>query len=246
MTKQEIAFLLVRNGIAKKTLSSDDYVEANEDEFIRALGNATIANSLEFLGERGLVADVQPAFGSYGAGFAYRINSQIAHELSSDELIARHVESLFELPPTETSETIARLIEICEQAKAKIRYSEDLISTLKELKSCFSFDCYIACMALSGKVLEMCFKQLMTDEGIEYREKAMLGELTKKLEEHQRGSPQRYFDESLFGAATIISRSRNGAIHSSEKIPVPSREQTIMVIHAVADTVNRIIVNPPQ
>ncbi len=246
MTQQEIAFLLIRNGIAKQANSPDEYIEANEDENVRSLGNAAIANSLESLGKHGLVADVQPTFSQYGAGFAYRVNQEIANELSSDELLSQRIESLFGVPSTETSETIAKLIEKCENVKVNVTYGEDLISTLKELKSCFSFDCYIACMALSGKILEMCFKQLMNDERIEFKPKTMLGGLIEKLEEHQKGNPQRYFDQSLFGIGRIIINHRNGAIHTNENIPVPSREQTIMVIHAIADTVNRIIVNPPQ
>ena len=84
MNEKEIAISLVRNGIAKQRSSPNEYTEANEDESIRSLGNATIANSLEFLGKHGVVSDVQPTFSHRGIGFAYRISQPLVEELSND------------------------------------------------------------------------------------------------------------------------------------------------------------------
>ena len=50
--------------------------------------------------------------------------------------------------------------------------------------------------------------------------------------------------KSLPEIAKIINQSRIPAVHAKERIPVPSREQAVMVIHAVADTVNRAIISP--
>ena len=44
--------------------------------------------------------------------------------------------------------------------------------------------------------------------------------------------------------AKIINQSRIPAVHALERIPVPSKNRAIMVIHAVVDTVNRVIVSP--
>jgi hypothetical protein len=42
----------------------------------------------------------------------------------------------------------------------------------------------------------------------------------------------------------VSIESRILAVHSKARIPVPSKDQAIMVIHAVVDTVNRVIVSP--
>lgn len=241
MTEKEIATLLVRNGVAKQNSHPDDYTEANEDENVKALGNATIANSLEFLGKHGIVADVQPTFSHRGLGFAYRISPQLVEELSNDELISRHIEALFEAPATETSSTITELLRSCEKTKINVVYRDDLLASLKELRLCFAYECYIACLALSGKILEICLKQLLLDNNIQFENNWMIGKLLQKLRDSQC---EKYVDQSLPEIANIINKSRIPAVHAKERIPIPSREQAVMVIHAVADTVNRVLINP--
>src|SRR5688572_27496363 len=103
MTEKELAILLVRNGVAKQKRQPEEYTEANEDEVVKSLGNAAIANSLEFLGKHNVVADVQPTISGRGLGFAYRISQQLIEELSNDELISHRIEALFEAPASESS-----------------------------------------------------------------------------------------------------------------------------------------------
>lgn len=241
MTEKEIAVLLVSNGIAKQKSRPDEYTEANEDERVKALGNAAIANSLEFLGKHGIVADVQPTFSHRGLGFAYSISQQLVEELRNDELISRRIETLFEAPASETSSTISELLKKCEQTNLNAVYRDDLLASLKELRLCFAYECYIACLALSGKILEICLKQLLLDYNMQFDNGWMIGKLLQKLRESQC---EKYLDQSLPEIANIINKSRIPAVHAKERIPVPSREQAVMVIHAVADTVNRILINP--
>lgn len=241
MTEKELALLLVRNGVAKQKRQPDEYTEANEDDAVKAFGNAAIANSLEFLGGRGIVADVQPTFSHRGLGFAYRISPQLVEELSSDELISNRIESLFEVPSSETSATLTELLKNCEKTNLNAVYRNDLLASLKELRLCFAYECYIACLALSGKILEICLKQLMMDNNIDFDDNWMIGKLLQKLRESQC---EKYLDQSLPEVANIINKSRIPAVHAKERIPVPSREQAVMVIHAVIDTVNRIIIRP--
>lgn len=241
MTEKEIAFLLVRNGVANQKSDIDEYTEANEDDAVQFLGNAAIANSLEFLGKHKIVADVQPVFTQKGIGFAYRINPQLVQELANDEQISNRIETLFGEPANETSSTVAELLNNCEKTNINVVYRDDLLASLKELRICFSNECYIACLALSGKILEICLKQLFLDNSISFEENWMIGKLLQKLKE---SGCEKYLDQSLPEIANIINKSRIPAVHAKERIPVPSREQAIMVIHAVADTVNRIIVSP--
>lgn len=241
MTEKEIAILLVSNGIAKQKRQPDEYTEANEDDAVKALGNAVIASSLEFLGKHKIVADVQPTISDRGLGFAYRIRQQLVEELANDELIARRIESLFQAPASETSSTVAELLKNCEKTNINVVYRDDLLASLKELRLCFSHECFIACLALSGKILEICLKQVLLDNNIQFENNWMIGQLLQKL---RQSECEKYLNQSLPEIANIINKSRIPAVHSTERIPVPSREQAVMVIHAVADTVNRTIISP--
>jgi len=62
----------------------------------------------------------------------------------------------------------------------------------------------------------------------------MIGQLLKTLRE---ANVQKYVDPSLQEIREIINRSRIPAVHAKERIPVPSREQAVMVINAMIDTV---------
>lgn len=241
MTEKDLAIRLVSNGVARQRAEPDAYTEANADPEVRAIGNAPIANSLEFLGKHQIVADVQPTFSTNGIGFVYRINPQLVEELSSDALISDRIVSLFEAPASDTESTIKTLLKKCEATVLNPLYRDDLLASLKELRLCYAYECYIACLALSGKILEICLKQLMTDNNIAFNDKWMIGELLRKLSEAEC---EKYLDQSLPDIANIINKSRIPAVHTKEKIPVPSREQAAMVIHGVADTVNRTIVSP--
>jgi len=241
VTEKEIATLLLQNALATQRADAEDYTEANSDPSLKALGNATIANSLEKLGGHGIVADVQPTFGEHGMGFVYRVSPKLVDELSSEELVASLVNGLFDGPRSETSSTLAALLENCGRATINQVYHDDLLASIKELRICFAQECYIACLALAGKILEICLKQVLIDNKIEFDDKWMIGRLLAQFKE---ANVERYLDQSLPDIANIINKSRISAVHSKEKIPVPSRDQAAMVIHAVVDTVNRVIVSP--
>lgn len=241
MTEKELAVRLVRHGIATQRRTPTRHAQANQDTEVRAAGNAAIANALEFLGKHAVVADVQPTFDSAGIGFAYTISQQLVHDLTTDGAIESHVDALFTGPKTETSETIQELLTGCEHRSINAIYRDDLLASLRELEVCFLGDCFIACLALSGKILEICLKQVMLDHNIPFDDTWMIGTLLKKLRE---AACEKYIDQSLGDIANIINKSRIPAVHAKEKIPVPSREQAVMVIHAVADTIKRTILHP--
>jgi hypothetical protein len=138
MTEKDIAIRLIQNAINKQKSRPDDYTEANEDLEVKSIGNAAIANSLEFLGRHEIVADVQPTISQRGIGFAYRIHPRLIEELSSDDLISRRVESLFEGPASETSATLTELLKNCERVTISLVYRDDLLASIKELRICFS------------------------------------------------------------------------------------------------------------
>lgn len=240
MEEKELAYHLTRNGIENQRSDSESYTEANADDKIKDAGNASIANSLEFLGKHKIVIDVQPTFGSSGIGFIYRINQKLVDELKDDESIAKAIYNLFE-PQDETSNTIAELIDKCLNKNINNIYKDDFITSLNELKICFNNKCFIACLSLSGKILEICLKQLLIDNNIQFEDRFMIGQLLNKIKESKI---EKYLDQSLLEVAAIVNKSRIPAVHAKEKIPVPSREQAAMVINGVVDTINRTILYP--
>jgi len=51
--------------------------------------------------------------------------------------------------------------------------------------------------------------------------------------------PGEYLDPTLTNVVNNINISRITAVHAKEKIPIPSRDQAIMVIFATRDVVRR-------
>src|SRR5688572_4219081 len=98
------------------------------------LGNARIANCLEWLGKHGIVADVQPTFSEHGMGFAYKLDPNLINELSSDDLILTHLTGLEGDSPSETATTLRLVLDNCEQVTINQIYRDDLIASLRELQ----------------------------------------------------------------------------------------------------------------
>jgi hypothetical protein len=239
MTDTELAAFLINHAAARQRIKRDDYAEVNEVPALREAGNARIANMLELLGKHQIVADVLPIFSEHGLGFSYRIESALVDELVNRDLIEQLVSEILEGAPSETADTLAQLLRECERTNVNAVYRDDLLASIRELRLCFAQECYIACLALSGKLLEICLKQVLIDNEIDFDDKCMIGQLIAAF---QRAHLEKYLDQSLPDIAKIINRSRIPAVHAVEHIPVPSKDQAIMVIHAVVDTVNRVIV----
>src|SRR5262249_45997124 len=93
-----------------------------------------------------------------------------------------------------------------------------------------------AAIALCGKILEVCLKEILLRHNIQFDLKAGLGTLIKLIRERV---PTEYLDPTLTNIANIINESRITAVHAKERIPIPSRDQTVMVIFATREVVRR-------
>lgn len=240
MTRKEQAVEIIRHGYSIQADNSSQLVEANADPTVRGFGNAAIANVLEMLGGCGVVDEVMPTLGSGGLGFAYCLNPEVVSQISGGKSIVDIVDDALGGSLNETSAAIGSLLRRCREHPINPVYSDDLLASLAELRICFANECYIACLALSGKLLEICLKQLFLSKGVHFEERWMIGELLKKLRE---SDPEKYLDQSLGDIANIINKSRIPAVHSKERVPVPSKEQAQMVISAVVDTMNRTLLS---
>lgn len=139
-------------------------------------------------------------------------------------------------PKTEVSEAVAALQTECAQAQINEAYREDFLVTLNEIRICFDDTCFIAAIGLCGKILEVCLKEILQRHNVQYDPNAMVGTLIKAMRDRV---PQEYLDSALTNVVNIINASRITAVHAKERIPVPSRDQAIMVIFATRDVVRR-------
>jgi len=115
-------------------------------------------------------------------------------------------------------------------------FRDDLLQSLKESAICYENKCYIAALALSGKILEISLKIIMDKENINYDDSWMIGTLLKKILESDI-----YIDPAMKNISNIININRIGSVHAKDAVPIPSRQQAGMVLLAVADILNRAI-----
>jgi hypothetical protein len=200
-------------------------------------GVAPVTAHIEKLSLAGLVKDVQPIFGNNGGMWiGYGLSEEGLACGKDENLLEKTLEGLFEKPINEVSKSVYDLIETCKQQQIRANYKDDFIRTLEEVAICFQNDCYIATITLCGKILEICLTDMLQNNGIDTTNIRMIGQMIKTVKEKV---PMQYLDPSLNSVADIISKSRNTAVHYNEKIPIPSRDQAIMVIFATRDVVNR-------
>ena len=184
-----------------------------------------------------LVRDPVPLFGAEGGmRIGYTPSDQCRELAKSETALRRAVAELTGGPKTEVSEAIAVLQYECEQANINTMYRADFLKTLDEIRICFDEGCFIAAIALCGKILEVCLKETLGRHNVQSDPNAMIGGLIKSIKERV---PSEYIDPALMNIVNIINMSRNTAIHSKERIPIPSRDQAIMVIFATRDVVRR-------
>src|SRR6266542_5172529 len=168
MTRKEQTIAIVRHGFSVAEIDPQSFVEANTDSTIRGYGNAAIANLLEMLGGCGIIQDVTPTFGSAGIGFAYRLNEDVIRRIREGVPIPDIVDDALAGSNNDTIAALGQLLRRCREWPISPSYKEDVLSTLAELRTCFAHDCFIACLGLSGKILEVCLKQTMITQNIPF------------------------------------------------------------------------------
>jgi hypothetical protein len=118
-------------------------------------------------------------------------------------------------------------------------YREDFVQTLGELEACLGSESYVAVLCLAGKCLELALKLRFHERGIVVDEGLGLGRLIAKLRE----VPDEYVDPGLGNVANVINQSRIPAVHAKQAVPIPSREQAMMVVNAVLDFLKRTVLS---
>ncbi len=124
----------------------------------------------------------------------------------------------------------------CNEAQINEIYRDDFLKTLDEIRICFDEGCFIAAIGLCGKILKVCLKEVLLRHNTQCDPNAVVGTLIKSIKERVPGE---YMDPTLMNVVNIINTSRITAVHAKERIPIPSRDQAIMVIFATRDVVRR-------
>ena len=170
-----------------------------------------------------------------GVWIGYRLTDRGRELAQSDDDLRRAVGELIGGPRSEVSEAIASLYKECEAATIDPRYRDDFLKTLEEIGVCFDAACYIASIALSGKILEVCLKEILD------RHDALANPtpaLASSLAPSGLTCPM-----SSRSIARECRQYRQREPHHSRaferEVPIPSRDQTIMVLFAMRDVVRR-------
>jgi hypothetical protein len=205
---------------------------------------AAISSYVEQLALLDLVREPVPIFGARGGMWIGYQVSEHGRELASDESqLRRVVAPLIGGPANEVSQAVADLQTECAEAGLNDVYREDFLKSLDEIRICFDAQCFIATIALSGKILEVCLKETLMRNDITPDPNAMVGSLIRSIRERL---PDVYLDPALLNVVNVINMSRITAVHAKEKIPIPSRDQATMVIFAMRDVVRRTLISPAQ
>lgn len=229
----EIAKEIIRLG----TEATSSIADPSESDILATAGVAQVTAHIEKLSLIELIKDAQPIFGKNGGMWIGYSLSEKGLECGRDSnYFEQVILSLIEKPVNEVSKSVLDLIEVCKEANIDLNYKGDFLKTLEEISICFQYECYIATIALCGKILEVCLKEILQRNKVNSENVFMIGNLIQKV---ITDVPNEYVDPSLESIAKIISKSRNTAIHFGERVPIPSRDQAIMVIFATRDVVNR-------
>jgi len=101
-----------------------------------------------------------------------------------------------------TSTRLCDLYFASKNAPSGAAFHEELMTCLFELKICYDNECFAACMALCGKILEIALKRYFDAESIPYGSKDMLGALIQTYRTHRGPSlPHKHIAE----VSTIIN-----------------------------------------
>jgi hypothetical protein len=194
----------------------------------------------------------------FDAGAIYLLAFSITHQRSEDEADVVIAKGVIPLPPTLGRLIVAHftaalgpqtdprlnigfvlrdidkvLERLKKRAPADGRFT-DLIYDIEEMRHCLGVGAFRGSLALAGRVLENCLKAIMEQEGIEFEDQWMVGTLLSRM-----AKSDLYVDPGLTNVWNIINQQRVAGVHAKEAVPIPSREQAIMVAYAVIDMLQR-------
>jgi len=230
----ELAQEIIKHGNNDGTLT-----DPSLSGMLKSNGVAKVTNMIEQLSAFNLIDDAQPGKGDDGKGWIFYSLSELAIECKRDaEKLRALVIKASEPPLNEIAQAIKDLADMCDGAEINPNFKADYIRTLDEIAICFNHDCYIATISLCGKILEISLTDILQRNAIDTSNIRMIGQLIHAARENLN---LRFIDNTFYDVARIISKSRNTAVHFNDGIPVPTRDQAVMVIFATRHFVTNYI-----
>jgi len=241
----KLNFELIKEIVAHGSkVKPDETADPSANPVLANAGVAMLATYIEQLSLLNIASHPSPIFGADGGMWiGYRITEHGRALSGSEHKLRIAVAELTGDAKSEVTQSIMNLREECQQAPINENYKEEFLYTLDEIAICFDHSCYIATIGLCGKILEVCLKEILIRHAIGFDPNSMIGSLLKTVKEK---IPAEYIDPALVNIANIINQSRITAVHAKERIPIPSRDQTIMVLFATRDVVRKYISHIPS
>lgn len=221
-----------------------EIVDPSTSPVLAKAGVAMVTTYIEQLSLLDIVHDPTPMFGANGGlWIGYRLTEYGQSLSTSEQKLRSAVAVLTGDVKSEVSQSIIALRKECQEASLNENYKDEFLHTLEEIAICFDNKCYLAAIGLCGKILEVCLKEILIRHKIDFEPDSMIGTLVRIVRDKV---PTEYVDPALVNIANIINQSRVTAVHAKEKVPIPSRDQTIMVLFAMRDVVRRNLSNISQ
>lgn len=120
----------------------------------------------------------------------------------------------------------------------KVVLKDDLKNDLREMVVCLNANSFRACLAMAGVVLGRMLKEFLAGRHIDFGADWMAGRLIRAVEDSGQ-----YLDPSLKNknVRNLINVQRIIGVHAKEGVPILSRDQAIMVVYAVKDSLSRLL-----
>jgi hypothetical protein len=233
-----LRFELIREIVAHGAKAElADSVDPSTSDILLQAGTAMVTTYLEQLSLLEIICDPHPCFGAKGGMWiAYRLTEKGLKLSRSEDDLRMAVADLTGDARSEVSQSVRSLLDECGTKNLNENYKNEFLRTIEEIAICFDDECYIAAIGLCGKILEVVLKEILLRHNVGFEPKMMIGSLIKLIREKV---PNEYLDPSIGNVTKIINTSRITAVHAKERIPIPSRDQAIMVIFAMRDVVRR-------
>lgn len=119
---------------------------------------------------------------------------------------------------------------------SKFKFHKDVVSDIREMVDCANSGNHRASLTMAGRVLEQILNQLLSDNEISIDPNFGIGQkigLARKADV--------YLDPAMMDIWNIINKQRIAGVHAKEAVPIPSKDQVMMVIHAIKDCLSRIL-----
>jgi len=217
-------------------------VDPGQNPVLRAAGTAMVTSYLSELHHLQIVKEPTPIFGTQGGlWIGYRLTDQGRELAKSDRALFKVLGKLLQNNRFEVSSAVANLIEENRKKISEAPYGDSFLVTLREISICFENGCFNAAIALCGKILEICLRRILMQNNLAFDNYSMAGGLLQQVNPYV---PPNIIGSNFNNNSNIINVYRNAAIHVHEDaIPVPSRDEAILVIHAMRELVNSCLVN---